>query len=339
MSSASSTTCATGTSVDVVVVTWQGRHLIEACLGSLRRQTVPHRVIVVDNASTDGTIELLRDLYPEVTVVQLPSNTGFAGGVNAALEHVTSRFVALLNNDAVAEPKWLHEACGFLHANPDHAAVSCRMLLCDPVGAVNNTGIVLLATGYGADRGLGDPDGPAYDEPVEVFGASGGAAVYRTLAVKAVGGIEPAYFMYYEDADLSWRLRLAGWRIGYCPKAIVHHLHAASSDPGSASFAFYTERNRLLTLFRCAPAWFATAQTCRFVLTTASLSASRLLRRAIPDAPVFSTPLRLRVLASLARVAPGVVHVRRTSTRRRRADVLRQWRGIDAQPIAPELIR
>jgi len=238
--------------VTVVVVTWQGRHLIEACLDSLSTQTAAHRVVVVDNASTDGTTELVRDRHPEVALVELATNTGFAGGVAAVLDQVETRYLALLNNDAEADPTWLREATAYLGAHPEVAAVSSRMLLSDVAGTINNAGVLLLPTGYGADRGLGEPDGETFDQPVEVFAASGGAGVYRTLAVKAVGGIEPRYFMYYEDTDLSWRLRLAGWTIAYCPTAVVHHRHAASSAPGSPSFAFHTERNRLLTLARTA---------------------------------------------------------------------------------------
>ncbi len=321
--------------VTVVVVTWQGRHLIEACLDSLSTQTAAHRVVVVDNASTDGTAELVRDRHPEVALVELATNTGFAGGVAAVLDQVETRYLALLNNDAEADPTWLREATAYLGAHPEVAAVSSRMLLADVAGTINNAGVLLLPTGYGADRGLGEPDGETFDQPVEVFAASGGAGVYRTLAVKAVGGIEPRYFMYYEDTDLSWRLRLAGWTIAYCPTAVVHHRHAASSAPGSPSFAFHTERNRLLTLARCAPPGFALAQTCRFVLTTASLTLSRLLGRAVPDDAVVSPAVRLRALASVLRLAPQLMRVRATSTRARRAGVLREWRGVPQRPTPP----
>ncbi|MGV1006994.1 MAG: glycosyltransferase family 2 protein [Dermatophilaceae bacterium] len=312
--------------VTVVVVTWQGRHLLGPCLRSLRGQTLPHRLVVVDNHSTDGTLEFLK-AFPEAEVVQLPTNTGFAGGVAAALPLVQTRFVALLNNDATAEPTWLAAATAYLIHNEEAAAVSSRMLLVGQPPRINNAGVVLLPDGYGADRGLGEPDGPPYDQAVEVFGASGGAAVFRTLAVKGVGGLEQRYFLYYEDTDLSWRLRLAGWRIDYCPDAVVHHRHAASSEPGSAGFAFHTERNRLLTLMRCAPTWFATQQLSRFALTTVSLAVKRALGLSVPMDPVFSSLIRSAALASALRLAPGMLSVRLIGSRQARAQVLRRWRG------------
>jgi len=318
--------------VTVIVVTWQARNLLESCLESLRAQTATHRLLVVDNASLDGTVKLLKS-YPEAHVIALAHNTGFAGGVAAALPHVDTRFVALLNNDAQAEPGWLTAATAYLDANEDVAAVSCRMLLPGDPARINNAGVVLRPDGYGADRGLGELDGPAFDHPVEVFGASGGAAVYRTLAVKAVGGIEPQFFLYYEDTDLSWRLRLAGWRIDYCPDSVARHRHGASSQPGSPSFAFHTERNRLLTLARCAPGWFVAVATCRFVLTTLSLAVRTLRREPLSPSAVFSPAVRARALVSAVGLTPRLLGVRWSSSRRRRAEVLRRWRGNEALPL------
>ena len=127
--------------------------------------------------------------------------------------------------------------------------------------------VVLLASGYGGDRGLGESDGASVAGAAAVFGFSGGAAVLRTLAVRAVGGIASGWFMYYEDTDLSWRLRLAGWQIVYEPAAVVHHRHAASSRTSrSESFAFFNERNRLLTLVRNAPSSVTATQLARFVV-------------------------------------------------------------------------
>jgi len=323
--------------VTVVVVTWQGRHLVAPCLRSLRAQTLPHQVLVVDNGSTDGTLELLASEFPEVDVLALPRNTGFAGGVAAALGRVDTRFLALLNNDAEADPAWLATGVARLVAAPGVAAVSSRMLLAGRADTVNNAGVVLLDSGYGADRGLGEADDPRFDFPVAVFAASGGASVYRTLAVKAVGGVEAQFFMYYEDTDLSWRLRLAGWSVEYCPGAVVRHRHAASSRPGSATFAFHTERNRLLTLARCAPLPTAAGATARYALTTASLAVSHLLGRPIPPNAVFSPQVRLRALASATRLAPGLLGVRRSATRGQRVAVLREWRGVPSRPLDPVL--
>lgn len=308
--------------VTVLVVTWRARDLLARCLAGLREQTVPHQVLVVDNASTDGTASLLAG-HDEVRVLRMPRNLGFAGGVAAGLAEVDTPWVALLNDDAVPEPGWL---AALLAAAPGHAAVTSRMLL--PSGAVNNTGVVLRADGYGADRGLGAPGGASF--PAEVFGFSGGAALLSVAELRSVGGFPARFFLYYEDTDTSWRLRLAGLAVAYAAGAVVVHAHSASADQTSALFSFHNERNRLLMLVRCAPLSFAARQALRFGLTTASLAAKRALRRELPPAPHFRVGLRLRVLASAARLLPWALRGRREVGRRStvdRAEVLRRWAG------------
>jgi GT2 family glycosyltransferase len=296
--------------VSVVVVTWQGAHLLPDCLDSLARQTVAHEVVVVDNASTDATAEVLRR-YPHARVLRTERNLGFAGGADAGLRAATGEFVAFLNNDAVAEPSWLEALLSAITAPDRIGAVTSLMLLAGsepPV--VNNAGVVVLPTLYGTDRAAG-ADPATVATPAEVFGFSGGAALLRRSAAMEVGGFPTPFFLYYEDTDLSWRLRLAGWSICYEPTAVVHHRHAATSDRSSPLFAFHNERNRLLLLARCAPAGSAAAAWGRFCLTTASLALRLVARRRQADAHNLRVPLRLRVLASALRLLPWALGERR----------------------------
>lgn len=317
--------------VTVLVVTWRARELLRKCLAALDAQTAPHRLLVVDNASTDGTAALLAELLadlPGARVLRLPRNAGFAGGVAAGMAEVSTPWVALLNDDAEPAPGWLAALLAAAAADHDLVAVTSRLLL--PSGTVNNAGVVLRPDGYGADRGLGEPDGPPFDTPAEVFGFSGGAALLQMAALQSAGGFPAPYFLYYEDTDTSWRLRLAGGRIAYAPGAAVRHAHSASADQASAAFSFHNERNRLLTLTRCAPAGFALRQLARFGLTTGSLAAKRVLRRPLPPAPHFRVGLRLRVLGSYARLLPWALRTRRQVSRRStvdRAVLARQWLG------------
>ena len=317
--------------VTVVVVTWEQRELTLAALDSLAAQTIPHRVLLVDNASTDGVAEAVAIGHPEVEVLRLPTNTGFAGGMAAAIDRVDTRYTALLNNDARADPDWLAASVAVLDAHPDVAAATSKLLLDDgsPTARVNNAGVVLLDSGYGADRGLGEVDDDRFAEPVEVFGFSGGAAVLRTLAVKAVGGFDASLFMYYEDTDLSWRLRLAGWRIVYVPTAVVPHRHAASSDPASVMFARHTERNRLLLLARHAPL------VCREPHRPLPAH-DRIARREEGHRPGGAAGPRLRprpapaVLGEVARLLPDTLRRRsRAAHGDRRAPTVRHWSGRD----------
>ncbi len=319
--------------VTVLVVTYRGAHLLPDCLDALRRQTVAHRLLVVDNASADGTAALLADRYPEARVLRLPANTGFAGGVAAGLAAVDTPYVALLNDDAAPDPGWLAALLGALAADPRVAAVTSRLLLAgtDPP-RLNNAGVAVGPDGYGRDIGLGEPDGPPFDQPAEVFGFSGGAAALRTEAVRGVGGFPARFFLYYEDTDTAWRLRLAGWRVRYEPSALIRHLHSATTDQRSASFAFHNERNRLLMLTRCAPAGLALRQLLRFPLTTASLAVKRAARRPLPAGHQFRLRLRLRVLGSYLRLLPWALAERRRigalATVDRRALAARWLRGV-----------
>ena len=316
-------TSTSGSPVTVVVVTWRAREFIASCLDSLRAQTRPAPVLVIDNASTDGTAEVLAR-RTDIEVLRLPVNAGFAGGVAAALRHVHTPLIALLNDDAEADPRWLEALHEELDRHPEAAAVTSRLLWAPPRTGVNNAGVELLAGGYGADRGAGSPE-DAFPDPTEVFGFSGGAALLRREAVEAVGGFPAEFFLYYEDTDTSWRLRNAGWSIRYSPGAVVRHRHGASSNFQSALFHFHNERNRLLMLVRCAPGALALREICAFLARTATMPVRAANRRGTAP-PNVRVGLRIRVLASLAVRLPSAVRhrVRRLDASRSR-DVTSRW--------------
>lgn len=176
---------------------------------------------------------------------------------------------------------------------------------------INNTGVILHAPGYGADRGYQQPDRGQYDQPEEVFGACGGAACLRTDILATLGVLDDDFFMYYEDTDLSWRLQAAGHTIRYVPTAVVRHAHAASSKEWSPFFTFHVERNRLLMLIKNAPAALALDQILRYVLTAASMTLRGLGTPGARRTAVRQARLRGRVLASLLRLTPRMLARRR----------------------------
>lgn len=306
--------------IGIIIVTYNSAAEIGACLDAALASGA--ETVVVDNASTDGTAALLAQMVSPECVIRLPANTGFAGGVAAALPHVRTRYCALLNDDAVADPDWLAQLLAAAAGDDGAAAWTSLMVLADRPGTVNNLGAGLDERWYGIDVCAGAAVERIDPGITDVFGFCGGAALLRTAAIRAVGGFPAEFFLYYEDLDTSWRLRLAGWSIRAVPVARVVHRHAATSNRRSELFHFHNERNRLLTLLRCAPASIASAQLLRFALTTGSLAAGRLLGRSIPDEQNFRVRLRLRILVAVLRLAPQTV-LRRRGTRVTRRAVAR----------------
>jgi hypothetical protein len=185
------------------------------------------------------------------------------------------------------------------------------------VDVVNNVGSIVLAAGYGADRGYQDVDTGQYDEAAEVFALCGCAVAFRTEAGRQVDWFDDDFFLYYEDTDLSWRLRAAGWSIRYEPKAVVRHIHSASSVEWSPTFVFHTDRNRLLMLVKDATWRFALREVLRYPLTTGSI-ALRTVRQSLRSRTrpaVRPTLMRLRVLASFLRLLPVMILKRRALAR------------------------
>jgi GT2 family glycosyltransferase len=182
---------------------------------------------------------------------------------------------------------------------------------------INNAGSKAFVDGYGADRGYQEVDRGRYDAPDEVFAFCGGAVCLRTAALREVGCFDDDFFLYYEDTDLSWRLRSAGWSIRYEPAALTRHIHSASSVEWSPLFTFHVDRNRLLMLTKNATPSLAAREVLRYPLTTASLAARELARsrhtRRRP--PVRPTLLRLRVTASYLRLLPRMLARRRRLAR------------------------
>jgi GT2 family glycosyltransferase len=293
----------------VVVVTWRGRAHIRECLDALSAQDRAANVLVVDNASDDGTAELLTGH----DVLRLPRNRGYAGALAAALPRVDTEFVAWLNDDAAPGPSWIATLEDALDRHGDAAAATSSLEL--PDGSVQSVGVRLTADGHGADTALAGR---------EVFGFCGGAALMRTAALRSVGGVPAGFFCYYEDTDTSWRLRLRGWRVISVPARVVHR-HGSSSRLGSSKFHHWNERNRLLMLVRCAPLLVALEQLARFIATTAMLP----LRRPASGAN-FRLSLRLGVLADVAwRLPAALVFRARISATARvgRRELWRTWAG------------
>ncbi|MDQ1711455.1 MAG: hypothetical protein QOE45_905, partial [Frankiaceae bacterium] len=202
------------------------------------------------------------------------------------------------------------------------------------VDVVNNAGGVVFADGYGADRGFQEVDRGQYDAPADVFTFCGNGVAFRREVLERVGIFDDDFFLYYEDTDLAWRVRAAGWDIRYEPSAVLRHHHAASSGEWSPVFLFHVDRNRLLLLTKNATWGLALPQVLRYPLTTASI-AVRSVRQGLANRhrpAVRPTLLRLRVIASYLRLLPVMLARRRAIDASRRVSKRELERRLTPRP-------
>lgn len=239
----------------VVIPTWNGRELLAAALASLREQRFrDFEVVVVDNGSTDGTPEHVRAAHPEVELVVLAENRGFAGAVNAGIGHARGEFVALLNNDMELDPGWLAELVAALDAHPHAGSAASKLRMLREPGVLDGAGDVV--TWYGATwrRGHGEPDRGQYDEPGVIASPCAGAALYRRRALEDVGSFDERFFAYLEDADWGLRAQLAGWPCRWVPTAVAYHLGGATSRRMGDLETELIARNTLALVLKSFPA-------------------------------------------------------------------------------------
>ncbi len=236
----------------VIIPNWNGAKFLPGCLNSLRAQTYRHfEVLVVDNASTDESVALIRRDYPEVQLITLPHNRGFAGAVNAGIAEAKGTLVALLNQDAEADPRWLEEIARVAQGHPEAGAVACKIMLFDQRDHFHSAGDSYRLDGIPVNRGVWQKDEGQYDIETEVFAACGGAGAYRKCVLDEIGWFDEGFFMYCEDVDLAWRQQLAGWRTIYAPCAVAfHHLSASG---GGVIASYYTGRNTIYVIVKNVP--------------------------------------------------------------------------------------
>jgi hypothetical protein len=240
--------------VAAVVPNWNGRRWLPGCLASLAAQTRPaDEIVVVDNGSTDGSVAWLREHWPQVRVVALPQNTGFAGGANAGIAAAADAdALALVNTDVELAPDWLARTVAVLEHDARCASVATKMVDLEDPGVLYDTGDILRRDGVCEQRGRFRRDDGRWDEPGEVFAACAGAALYRRAPVVQAGAFDARFFAYLEDVDLGLKLRLAGWTCRYEP-VVARHAGSGSSEGLSRPVASWAARNTVLLVARAYP--------------------------------------------------------------------------------------
>jgi GT2 family glycosyltransferase/radical SAM superfamily enzyme YgiQ (UPF0313 family) len=304
----------------VIVPSFNGRHLLEQHLPSVcAQQGIDFEVVVVDSGSEDGTPQWLARTHPDVRVIRIPENAGFAGAVNAGIKGSRSRYVALVNNDCRLEPHWLAEMCRVLDAHEDVAIAASRVMRADDPQRIDSAGDGLTRGGFSFNIGNGVPDGERFDRFREVFAACASAALYRRSLFQEIGYFDQDFFCYLEDLDLAFRARLAGYRCLYVPSARAYHVGAATTGSQyNPMTVFHIARNTVFLMVKNLPA--------------------PLLRRSVPR---MIWHLLTRQLYHTLRTGQGRAHLSGLLAAYRLRHLLRRKRA-EVQPavrLAPEEIR
>lgn len=264
--------------VSVVVVNWNRRELLEGCLASLRRQTLQDfELIFVDNGSTDGSAEFVRREWPSATLILNSDNRGFCEANNQGIRAASAPLIALLNNDAEAEPGWLEALVGVMRQAPDVGMVASKILSFEDPSVIDKVGHLIYPDGQNRGRGSGVRDRGQFDQVEEVAWPDGAAALYRRAMLDEIGLFDQDFFAYADDAELGLRARLAGWRCLYAPTARVRHRLGSTLGRLSARRLFLIERNRIWLVAKLYPKrlWLTAPLFTALRVTATALAALR----------------------------------------------------------------
>jgi GT2 family glycosyltransferase len=265
--------------VAVVIPNWNGADMIAACLTALEAQSYEHDVVVVDNGSVDNSVQIIEDQFPDITLLKNKKNLGFAGGVNTGIRYaLDTNFdaIALLNNDAITDEAWLENLVVNLEKFPEAGIVTCKLLGGDG-SHIDSTGDIYTTWGIPYPRGRDEPTSDKYDTDQWIFGASGGASLYRAAMLREIGLFDEDFFAYYEDVDISFRAQLAGWKVRYEPKATVNHTTSSTGSKIPGFFTYQTIKNYPLIFWKNVPTSLLPMMLPRFTLAHAIFELKGLL--------------------------------------------------------------
>ncbi|HEY8387392.1 MAG TPA: glycosyltransferase family 2 protein [Parasegetibacter sp.] len=247
--------------VAVVILNWNGKHYLEKFLPSVLASSYSNKVVIVaDNASTDDSLDFLRAVYPEVKIIQLSQNFGFAKGYNEALKQVTADYFVLLNSDVEVSENWIGPVINLMESDRSIAACQPKLLMYhsrDQFEYAGAAGGFIDNLGYPFARGrifdYCEADKGQYDEVIPVFWASGAAMFVRAELYWEAGGLDEFFFAHQEEIDLCWRLQLAGYKIYSCPLSVVYHVGGGTLPKGNAMKVFLNFRNNLIMICKNTP--------------------------------------------------------------------------------------
>ena len=242
-------------SVIAVVINYNGGDTVLRCLDSLKSQDYPNlKVIVVDNASTDGSAGKIGAAHPEARLILTGINGGWGIGCNIGMAAAESEFIALVNNDAWLDPACISEMVKSLRLKKEYGSCASKILTAEG-NRLEVCGLHIVADGSSCGRGR-LREITLFSEADEVFCANDCVCLYKREMINDIGDYDPDFFIYCDETDMGFKHQLAGWRCIYNPKALAYHAHSLTAGSYSAFKAFHVERNRILILFKYFPIWW-----------------------------------------------------------------------------------
>lgn len=266
--------------ISVVVPNWNGVDVLPGCLNSLLAQSCKAEIVVVENGSVDGSVGMIEVKYPNVTLLKQPKNLGFDGGVNVGINYALDAghdYIALFNNDALADKNWLAELANTLDKSPEYG-IATGKLYDGTKKCLDTTGDQYTTWGLAYPRGRGELDTGKYDAPEDVFGSTAGAALYRADMFRDIGVFDNDFFAYYEDVEISFRAQLAGWKVRYVPTAHAYHQIGGTSGKIKGFTTYQTIKNLPWVMWKNVPLGLLPTILPRFTIAYTSFIFASLSR-------------------------------------------------------------
>lgn len=238
----------------VVIPNYNGMAYLKDCLASLRKQRCQQFTVhLIDNGSSDGSVEFAEAHYPEVKITRFAENQGFCRAVNEGIAQAETPYVILLNNDTWAEEETIGELVKAMEQRPKCFSCSAKMIQMYKPELIDDAGDYYCAFGWAYARGKGNP-AEGYNRPAKIFAACAGAAIYRTAVFREIGSFDEVHFAYLEDIDIGYRARIQGYENWYIPTAVVHHVGSAFSGSPYNSFKIrHSSRNSIYLIYKNMP--------------------------------------------------------------------------------------
>ena len=254
------------TKLSIIIPNFNGKKFLKTCLDSIEKQNYPfYDAIIIDNASSDGSVEYIKENYPKLTLIQNKKNLGFAAAVNQGIKISSSQYIFLLNNDVELEPDCILNLLKCVEKDENIFAVSSKMIQCNNKGKMDDAGDEYTILGW--TRKVGDGKSPdLYTAERETFSACAGAAIYKKSILDKIGYFDENFFAYMEDVDISYRARIWGYKCVYCPDAVVYHFGSGTSGSKYNEFKIrLAARNNVYVPYKNMP-WPQLAVNLVFLL-------------------------------------------------------------------------